>query len=327
MMTARIIPRLQWAALVVAVVVPFVLSDYLTVFATKVLILSLLALSFDLVWGYAGILSFGQALFFGGGGYVAAVLARDYGVNAAIVALPAAILAGALLSAVVAGVVVLGKSATQIFIALGTMTASYAAYRLAISWYYLGGQNGISSLPLLKTGSYEFDEGPRFYYLALALLIVIYAVSRFLVRSQLGLALTGIRENVRRMVFLGYRVNVFKAAVFVFSGAIAGLAGGLTAFHEGFIGPGSLGTVLSTQAVLYSLLGGSGTLIGAVFGAVIIETLGFGLSDRLPELWPVLLGIILLLLIIYRPQGLISLIVSVRERTGAFGWLRGKPRR
>jgi len=149
--------------------------------------------------------------------------------------------------------------------------------------------------------------------------VLVYLLCRFLVRSQFGLALAGMREQESRILFFGYRVQHLKAMVFSLSGAIAGLAGGLYAFHEGFVWPNVLGVVLSTQIVLYALFGGVGTLIGAVIGVIAIETVSFWLADNYQEIWPILLGLLLLLVILFRPSGLISLIVSERERIGTFG--------
>ena len=160
--------------LVVALLVPLVLQDYLTVFATRVIILALFALSFDLVWGYAGIMSFGQALFFGSAGYGVALLARDLDITndlpgaagghahrphlrAAARRLPAARTAS------------LQRDLRR---RSARLTGSYAADRLARGWYYLGGQNGIPSIPSMTLGGYEFTEGPAFYYLVLGILVV-----------------------------------------------------------------------------------------------------------------------------------------------------------
>src|SRR5262249_11002526 len=101
--------------------------------------------------------------------------------------------------------------------------------------------------------------------------------------------------------------------------AIAGLAGGLYAFHEGFVWPNVLGVVLSTQIVLYALLGGVGTLIGPVIGVIAVEIAGFWLADSFPRIWPIILGLLLLLVILFSPTGLIGLVVSERERVGSFG--------
>lgn len=315
-----VLPFLEIGALVIALVLPLVLQDYLTVFATRVLILAIFALSFDLVWGYAGIMSFGQALFFGAGGYGVALLARDLDVVSVLLVLPAGIVIGLVFALLIGGFLLLGRHpASVIFVALGTLTGAYAADRLARGWYYLGGQNGIPSIPPMSLGSYDFTEGPVFYYFVLAILVVIYIGCRFLVRSQFGLALAGLRENEQRIAFFGYKVQHLKLIIFALGGAIAGLGGSLYAFHEGFVWPNILGVVISTQVVLYVLFGGSGTLIGAVIGAVVIEGVSFWLSDNYREIWPIILGGLLLLVILFRPSGLVSLLLSERERVGSFG--------
>src|SRR5262249_30285096 len=141
------IPILEIAVFAILAVAPIVAADYLTVFVTRVLILALLALSFDLVWGYSGIMSFGQALFFGAAGYSVALLARDIEMTSIFIVLPAAVVIGLCLSSVVGAFLLLGRyPPTTIFVALGTLTGSYAAERLARGWYYLGGQNGIPSI-------------------------------------------------------------------------------------------------------------------------------------------------------------------------------------
>jgi branched-chain amino acid transport system permease protein len=315
-----IIPIVEVALLAIFAVLPLVLQDYLTIFVTRVLILALLALSFDLVWGYAGIMSFGQALFFGAAGYSVALLARDLGITSVFIVLPASLVIGLLVSLALGSFLLLGRHPpTTIFVALGTLTGSYAAERLARGWYYLGGQNGIPSIPTMTAGSYELVEGPVYYYLAFATLVLVYLLCRFLVRSQFGLALAGMREQEARIAFFGYRVERLKAIVFTLAGAIAGLAGGLYAFHEGFVGPNMLGVVLSTQIVLYALFGGVGTLVGAVIGVIAIEMVSFWLADSYQQVWPIILGLLLLLVILFRPTGLIGLLVSDRERVGTFG--------
>jgi branched-chain amino acid transport system permease protein len=310
----QVLPITEIVLLVIAALLPLVLKDYLTVYATRVLILCLFALSFDLVWGYAGIMSFGQAVFFGTAGYGVALIARDLNVTSILIVLPAGLLIGLAFS------LLLGRHPSSvIFVSLGTLTGSYAADRVARGWYYLGGQNGIPSIPSMSLGSYDIDEGPVYYYLALGILVLVYLLCRFLVRSQFGLALAGLRENEQRIAFFGYQVQRLKAIIFSFAGAIAGLAGSLYAFHEGFVWPNMLGVVMSTQVVLYVLFGGSGTLIGAVIGTIAIEAVSFWLSNSYQDFWPIILGALLLLVILFRPAGLISMIVSERERVGSFG--------
>ena len=234
--------------------------------------------------------------------------------------LPAGTLIGLTFALLLGGFLLLGRHPSSvIFVSLGTLTGSYAADRLARGWYYLGGQNGIPSIAPMSLGSYDFTEGPAFYYLVLGILVVVYLLCRFLVRSQFGLALAGLRENEQRIAFFGYKAQHLKAIIFTIGGAVAGLAGSLYAFHEGFVWPNMVGVVVSTQVVLYVLFGGSGTLIGAVVGAVIVEGVSFWLSDNYREIWPIILGLLLLLVILFRPLGLISFVLGERERVGSFG--------
>lgn len=319
----KVLPIVEGVVLVAALVAPLVLQDYLTVFATRVIILALFALSFDLVWGYAGIMSFGQALFFGSAGYGVALIARDLDITNIFLVLPAGTLIGLIFALLLGGFLLLGRHPSSvIFVSLGTLTGSYAADRLARGWYYLGGQNGIPSISSMTLGGYEFSEGPPFYYLVLGILVVVYLLCRFLVRSQFGLALAGLRENEQRIAFFGYKAQHLKAIIFAIGGAIAGLAGSLYAFHEGFVWPNMVGVVVSTQVVLYVLFGGSGTLIGAIIGTVIVEGVSFWLSDNYRDIWPIILGLLLLVVILFRPLGLISFVLDERERVGSFGATR-----
>ncbi|MEM7742428.1 MAG: branched-chain amino acid ABC transporter permease [Pseudomonadota bacterium] len=318
----RVIPILEIAVLIGLLVVPLLTSDFHTIIATRMLLLAMLAISFDLCWGYSGIMTFGQALFFGIAGYVAALLANKAGFVQIWGIVPISMLVGLFSAFLVGWFLLLGKrTPTIIFVALGTLTASYAAERLVAGWQWVGAANGMSIWDFMKIGSYELEPGPVFYYIILAFLVAVYVASRLLVKSQLGLVLAGMRQNEERLAFFGYQVQRFKALVFSFAGMIAGLSGGLYAFHEGFIGPGSMGIGLSTYAVLYGLFGGVGTLLGPVLGVGAIETIAFVLSDvdALKPYWPVILGVIMLVVVAYRPTGIMGFIVTTRERIGSFG--------
>jgi branched-chain amino acid transport system permease protein len=327
--SGRRLVLIESASLAAAIVLPFVLADRtdLITLATNVLILSMLAISFDLCWGLSGIMSFGQALFFGVAGYVIALVGRDLEFSAIWGTLPLAMLTGLMLSGLFAAFLLLGrKPPTTIFVALGTLTGSYAAERLVSGWQYVGAGNGLSSVKLLQLGSYEFVEGPAFYSLALALLVLVYAGARFLKCSQLGLVLAGMRQNEERLAFFGYRVQLFKALVFSLAGMIAGLGGALYSYHQGFIGPGNMGPGLSTTAVIYCLFGGPGTLIGPVLGTAAVEVLTYALADvdAIKQFWPVILGFVLLIVVMFQAKGILGLVVSDRERIGSYGLRRRK---
>jgi branched-chain amino acid transport system permease protein len=320
----RVLPIVELAVLAMALVAPLPMTSNpeLVTLATNVLILSLLAISFDLCWGYSGIMSFGQALFFGVAGYVIALIGRDLEFSHGWGTLPVAMAVGLLLSFAFAAFLLLGRrTPTVIFVSLGTLTGAYAAERLVSGWQYVGAGNGLSSVKLLQWGKVEMVEGPAFYYMALAILIVAYLASRYLVRSQFGLVLAGMRQNEERLAFFGYRIQVFKALIFSFAGLLAGLAGALYSYHQGFIGPGNMGPGLSTTAVLYALFGGSGTLIGPVIGTALIETISYVLADQdaIKQYWPVILGVVLLVVVAFKPTGILGFFVSRRERIGSYG--------
>ena len=322
--STRVLPIVEIVLLVSALVAPLLFSAHpeLVTLASNILILSLLAISFDLCWGYSGIMSFGQALFFGVSGYVIALVGRDLDFSQAWGTLPLAMAVGLLLALAFAAFLLLGRrTPTVIFVSLGTLTGAYAAERLVSGWQYVGAGNGLSSVKLLQIGAIELVEGPAFYYMVLGLLLVTYGASRYLTRSQFGLVLAGMRQNEERLAFFGYRVQVFKALIFSFAGMIAGLAGALYSYHQGFIGPGNMGPGLSTIAVLYALFGGSGTLIGPVIGTALIETISYVLADQdaIKQYWPVILGAVLLLVVTFRPSGILGLFVSERERIGSYG--------
>jgi branched-chain amino acid transport system permease protein len=323
----RVLPLIELAVLAALVATPFLLAERteLITLATNVLILSLLAISFELCWGFSGIMSFGQALFFGVAGYVVALVGRDLELSQLWATLPLAMLAGGALAAVLAVFLLLGrKTPTPIFVALGTLTGAYAAERLVAGWQYVGAGNGLSSIRLMAFGEYEFVEGTAFYSVALSALITVYCLSRYLVRSQMGLVLAGMRQNEERLTFFGYRVQAFKALVFTCAGAIAGLSGALYSYHQGFTGPSNMGPGLSTTAVIYCLFGGSGTLIGPVIGTAAIEVLSYVLADTeaVQRFWPVILGVVLLAVVTFQPAGLLGLLVSDRERIGSYGQRR-----
>lgn len=322
----RALPLVELVVLIVMVAAPIALGGRpeLITLITNIVILSLLAISFDLCWGFSGIMTFGQALFFGVPGYVIALVGRDLGLSQIWLTLPLAMLTGLLLALVVALFLLSGRRPSAIFVALGTLTGSYAVERLVSGWRYVGAGNGLSAVKLLQMGSYEFVEGIEFYTLACVILLAVYLCARGLVRSQFGLVLAGIRQNEERLAFLGYRVQLFKVLVFSLAGMISGIAGALYSYHQGFIGPGNMGPGLSTQAVIYCLLGGSGTLIGAVIGTAVIEVLTYVLADieSIRQFWPVILGLVLLGIILFQPSGILGLAVSARERIGSYGLRR-----
>ncbi len=311
---------LEVVVLAALLVLPSFLSEFHVSFMTRVLLLVLLALSFDLAWGYGGIFSLGQAVFFGLGAYVAGMLATRKDVSSVFVAIPAAALIGLVAAAALGGFLFVGRRRVSlIYVSLATLAASYALERLAAAWTEVGAANGIPSVPVLTAGETRLLPGPTFYYFILVVTLVVYLLFRYIVRSQFGLMLVAGRSDLQRVTFLGYNTARAQLLVFTLAGAVAGMSGGFYAFHEGFVSPGLLGVTLSTMAVLYVLFGGVGTLVGPVIGAIAIEVAGLQLAERFPDYWPIALGFILLAGIMFLPNGIIGLLVSNRARVVHFG--------
>ena len=179
------------------------------------MILSLLAISFDLCWGFSGIMTFGQALFFGVAGYVIALVGRDLDFSAVWGTLPLAMLTG-----LRAGVRVRGLPAARAQAADHDLRGARHAHRLlcrgaaGLGLAVCRGRQRPVVGQAAATRHYEFVEGLAFYSLALVVLVLVYPACRYLMRSQLGLVLAGMRQNEERLAFFGYRVQVFKALVF-----------------------------------------------------------------------------------------------------------------
>lgn len=311
---------LEVAVLAVLLVLPSFLSPFHVSFLTRVLLLVMLALSFDLAWGYGGIFSLGQAVFFGCGAYVAGMLATRSDLTSVFVTIPAAALTGLVLAAALGAFLFLGRRRVSlIYVSLATLAASYAFERLAAAWTEVGAANGIPSVPVLTAGETRFLPGLTFYYAMLVLVLLVYLLFRFIVRSQFGLMLVAGRQDLERVTYLGYHTARAQLLVFSLAGFVAGMSGGFYAFHEGFVSPSLLGVGLSTMAVLYVLFGGVGTLIGAVVGTIAIEGAGLELAERFPDYWPIALGFILLAGIMFLPNGIMGLIVPNSERVVHFG--------
>lgn len=325
----------EGAVLASLLLLGLLVGDYEQTIVTKLVLLCLLAISFDLCWGYCGIMAFGQALFFGSAGYVAALLNLHWGVNSFFLVVLVGAMTGAIGAALVAWFLLLTRRKTEIiFVSLGTLSAAFIAERLVGGWQAMGAANGLSISDPLTVGTYEMYAGPAFFYLSVLLLLMTYCLCRWLVRSQFGLVLSGIRQNEERLAFFGYRIQVYKAIVFIVAGTIAGLSGALFSFHESYIGPGNIGFLQSTYAALYALFGGPGTLLGPILGVFAIEGLGFALSDIeiMRGIWPVVMGILMLSVVVYRPSGLIGLLLNERERAprrffGELSTIQGKSRK
>jgi ABC-type branched-subunit amino acid transport system permease subunit len=301
------------AALLIALL-PLVVGPFRVVQLTVFLIYGMLALSLDLIWGVAGILSFGQAALFGIGGYSYGIVAINTGLP--LLGLVASIAVPAAVAAVLGYASFYGRVAPMFFaiitlivtLILYQVMGSTADPRYAIGAARLGGYNGMTMIPT-PGSELPYLAGPPLspgglFYLAGGLLLATLVSCVALTRSSFGRILQGIRENEQRAELLGFDIRWRKTAVFISAGAIAGLAGGLFAAWGNFINPEVFSLPQAALVVVWVLVGGRGTLYGAVLGAAAVQFLSSYLGAAGSSYTPLMLGTALLVIVLFFRGGL-----------------------
>jgi urea transport system permease protein len=327
-----------------------VLSDYYLNLCGKYLALAILALGMDLIWGYTGILSLGQAVFFGLGAYAMGMHLMlgssgrgvygepipDFMVWNRVLELPLfwkpfqyfplAALSALLLpafAATVIGWLTFRRRVSGTYFAILTQAMAYAAWLLCNrNELNLGGTNGLTDFKRLLGFSLSNPGTLRGLYLATALgLVGSFILCRWLIGSKLGLVLTAIRDQERRLQFLGYPIASYKIFIFALAGMLSGLAGALYVTQVGIITPSQIGVLPSLEIVVWVATGGRGTLVGAILGAIGINAARSLLTARYPEWWPIILGGLFVGVVILFPDGLAGLPRQL-QRMGRRLWLR-----
>ena len=317
------------------------LSDYYLNLFGKYLSLAIMALGMDLLWGYAGILSLGQAVFFGIGAYSIGMSMMLEGSGRGVYgepvpdfmiwnqvyqlplfwkpykyvvfALGSSVLLPAALAALV-GFLTFRRRLRGTYFAILTQAIAFAVWlMLSRNEMKLGGTNGLTDFKSILGFSLGQPATLRALYIfTAAALVGAFLVSRWLVRSKTGLVLQAIRDNERRLEFLGYNVASYKIFVFSVSAALAGLSGLLYAPQVGIITPSQVGVLPSLEAVIWVAFGGRGTLWGALLGAISVNWLRSVLTATYPSLWPIILGGLFVAVIMLFPEGLMGLARRLR---------------
>jgi urea transport system permease protein len=313
-----------------------VVSDYYLNLFGKYLALAILALGLDLLWGYAGVLSLGQAIFFGIGAYsigmsmllssagkgVYGEAIPDFMVwnqvthlplfwkpyRSVLFAMASAILLPALLAALI-GLVTFKRRLRGTYFAILSQAIAFAVWlMLNRNEMRLGGTNGLTDFKSILGFSLADPGTHRVLYMVTATVLLLSLLgARWLVRSKTGLVLEAIRDNERRLEFLGYDPARFKILAFAISATLAGLAGLLYVPQVGIITPSQVGVLPSLEVVIWVAFGGRGSLWGAVIGAVSINWLRSVLTASYPTLWPIILGALFVTVVMLFPQGLMGL--------------------
>lgn len=277
----------------------------------RILVLGLFGIGFDILFGYTGLLSFGQAAFFGTGGFVAAYLMTNNIVPNVMVSLLIGTLAGALI-AVPVGLISLRR--TGIYFAMITVAIAETFFFLENSplAFLTGGENGISGVPSpsLNLGFVHFSvtDGRGMYVFLAVCFLIGMMIARRIIMSPVGTILMAIRDNPVRARALGHAVESYKLLAFVIAGAYAGFAGGLLGVMQGFMPPDAFTFDTSGQLVLQTVIGGSATLFGPLVGAAIWLYLRDFLQAtlHLGAAWKLVLGIVFVVLVAFLRRGLIG---------------------
>ena len=314
------------AVLVFAVLagLPLVVSGYPIYILPQYLLFGVLALSLGVLWGFVGILSFGQAAFFALGAYAMGLILQagvGWPVNAAYVALPAAALLGAGLAAL-AGYFLFSAGVRATYFVLVTLALSIMCEQIAVSQSTLtGGWNGLfinrMDLTFGPLGTVSLYADNAFYYFILPVVALLYVTTRWLMGSRFGKVLVGIRENEDRLTALGFNVTIYKTAAFALSGALAGLAGALYGTQANFVAPSLAGVLFSTEVVVWVAIGGRSSLLGALLGGLLVATLSNYLSSLTPQYWQLIQGLIFIAVIVYFQDGLAGAVARLTRRRSA----------
>jgi branched-chain amino acid transport system permease protein len=287
-------------------------TSFVLLLATRALVFAILAMSVDILLGFAGLASLGQAAYFGVSAYLTAILATRYnfglGWDFWLV-----VLFGMLLGAATAAFFGLfAVRANGVYFLMITLALGQCVWGLAYRWNSLtGGDNGIN-VTTRPTFGLDLTNERTFFLLVLGFFVATLASLYVLVRSPFGRSLEGIRERELRMRILGYNTWLHKYIAFIIAGAVGGLSGVLWAYTNGLVTPDMVVLTTSVDALLMVVLGGAGTLVGGAIGSAIV----FGLREYLSTLvpwWQYVLGAVYVLTILYLPMGLMGLPARLRQ--------------
>lgn len=307
--TKHQLPHDRWQPLEIAfwlipVAAFFAFPGYL-VLGSQIMIVGLLAVSLDLILGYAGIVSLGHAAFFGLGAYTAGLLAV-HGWGEPLTGLLAAVVVAALFGFGVSFLVVRGQDLTRLMVTLGIGLMLFEAANKAA--FITGGVDGLSGMMMGKVlGLFEFDLfGKTAYIYSFVVLFILFAFLRRLVNSPFGLSLIGIREGGRRMPAIGANVNRRLIAIYTISAAVAGAAGALLAQTTQFVGLDSLSFSRSAELLIILVLGGTGRLYGGLIGALVFMLAQDYIAGLNPAYWQFWIGLLLIVIVMFARGGILG---------------------
>lgn len=296
---------------VVLVVVSAPLAGLYPLFGMKLMCFALFACAFNLLLGFAGILSFGHAAFFGAASYTTAYLATAWNWQPQF-----SVLAGTATAAVlglVFGILTIRRQG--IYFAMITLALAQMVYYIALHAPFTGGEDGLQGVPRGKLlGIVDLQPEMNMYYVVAVTALAAYFFISRIVSSPFGQVLRMIRENEPRAISLGYNVQRFKLLAFILSGGISGLAGSMKALTMGFVSLVDVHWALSGDVIIMCLIGGVGTLVGPALGAVIVVSMHTLLADKVGGWVNVIVGMVFILCVMTFRRGIIGEITEWRRK-------------
>ncbi len=321
-------------AIIFTLIAPSIFQFFTIITLTQVIGLSILALSLALVWGFGGILCFGQSAFFGIGAYAYSVAAVNIGGSTGSIFI--AIISAAIFAAILGYFVFYGK-VSDVYLAVITLTVSLILYSLMrrtsgpeykIGKALLGGFNGTGSAPLNMPGDGSAMLFPmQTFYVSMALLIIAYVFTGWLVITKFGRVCVSIRENEVRTELLGYDTRLYKLCLFSISAGIAGLGGVLFCVGVTRVTPDVFSLGQSALAIIWVIVGGRMTLIGPILATFVLYFLTSSLGSQQILNANLVLGIILVIFVLLVPNGVVPTIMNWFERRRIKRYERQKERR
>jgi branched-chain amino acid transport system permease protein len=299
---------------ILAIVTPYT-NSFVILLVTRALILAILAMSLDVLLGFTGLASLGQAAYLGMGAYLTAILATKYNFGLGwgfwLVVVLGSLLGGA--TAAVFGLFAI--RASGVYFLMITLALGQCVWGLAYRWNSLtGGDNGIN-LPGRPAFGIQLSHDVTYFYVVFGFFVVSLLILYVLIKSPFGRSLEGIRERELRMRILGYNTWLHKYIAFIIAGGFGGLSGVLWAHANGIVSPEDVVLTTSVDALLMVVLGGAGTLVGGAIGAGVVVLLREYVSTLVPW-WQYLLGGVYVLVILYLPGGLLSIPDRLRQARG-----------
>lgn len=332
--------EIRWSLFLAAVGVVFLFAApqvfelFTIINLTTILALSILGLSLALVWGYGGILCFGQTMFFGLGAYAYTIAAINIGETTGPIFI--AIFVAAAFAAILGYFIFYGR-VSDVYLAVITLTVTLIFYSLLrrtsgpeykIGNALLGGFNGVTSPPLNVPGDPSNILYPEhMFYVAMGALILAYLFCVWLTQTHFGRVMVAIRENELRAELLGYDVRFYKLCLFAIGGGIAGMAGILFANGIGRVTPDIFNLYNTALTIIWVIVGGRGTLIGPVLGAIALFYLTSGLGTQAAINNNLVLGIILIVFVLLVPRGIVPGVIAIWDRTQSRSKLLAREKR